>query len=374
MNIPFRSFTDTIRDMSSAITASAGKLIDLSTGSVLRAIIEANASIVLWIQWLILLMLRTTRGATSAAEDLDSWMADFSLARLSARPATGMATFSRLSATLTSRVPAGTVVKTQDGSVSFVVVEDPANSGWNADLGAYLLNIGVLSLRVPIRAATLGEAGNVLPNTIALIASALPGVDLVNNDVATSGGGNPETDEEFRKRFQNFFASRSKATAEAIGYAVSQVQRGLSYVIRENVDAIGRPKIGNILVVVEDGSGALSNTLNKSLATAIEGVRPVGTVIVLQPPQIIWVDTDITLQLIPEGILSAVQANVAAGVRSYINAVPIGGILSVSRIIQLIYQIESNIESISEIRVNGQVGNLQAPATSSFKSRNIYYN
>ena len=374
MNIPFRSFTDTIRDMSSAITASAGKLIDLSTGSVLRAIIEANASIVLWIQWLILLMLRTTRGATSAAEDLDSWMADFSLARLSARPATGMATFSRLSATLTSRVPAGTVVKTQDGSVSFVVVEDPANSGWNADLGAYLLNIGVLSLRVPIRAATLGQAGNVLPNTIALIASALPGVDLVNNDVATSGGGNPETDEEFRKRFQNFFASRSKATAEAIGYAVSQVQRGLSYVIRENVDAIGRPKIGNILVVVEDGSGALSNTLNKSLATAIEGVRPVGTVIVLQPPQIIWVDTDITLQLIPEGILSAVQANVAAGVRSYINAVPIGGILSVSRIIQLIYQIESNIESISEIRVNGQVGNLQAPATSSFKSRNIYYN
>ncbi len=48
MNLPTRNLTDIVRDMSAAITASAGRLIDISVGSVLRAIIEANAAIVLW--------------------------------------------------------------------------------------------------------------------------------------------------------------------------------------------------------------------------------------------------------------------------------------------------------------------------------------
>jgi len=48
MNLPVRSFTDVVRDMSAAITASASSLIDISVGSVLRAILEANAAIALW--------------------------------------------------------------------------------------------------------------------------------------------------------------------------------------------------------------------------------------------------------------------------------------------------------------------------------------
>ena len=35
--------------------ASSGRLIDISVGSVLRALIEANAAIALWVQWLVLL-------------------------------------------------------------------------------------------------------------------------------------------------------------------------------------------------------------------------------------------------------------------------------------------------------------------------------
>ena len=67
MNLPTRNFTDIVRDMSAAITASAGRLIDISIGSVLRAIVEANAAIVLWVQWLVLLTLQTTRAATSTS-------------------------------------------------------------------------------------------------------------------------------------------------------------------------------------------------------------------------------------------------------------------------------------------------------------------
>src|SRR5580658_1094956 len=117
MILPIRSFTTIVRDMSTAITASAGKLIDISVGSVLRALIEANAAIVLWVQWLTLLTLQTTRAATSTGSDLDSWMADFSLQRLPAIAATGIATFSRFSGTAIAYVPIGTTVKTQDGAI-----------------------------------------------------------------------------------------------------------------------------------------------------------------------------------------------------------------------------------------------------------------
>src|SRR5689334_4014661 len=130
MNLPTRDFTELVRDMSAALTASAGRLLDISIGSVLRSILEADAAIALWVQWLILLTLQTTRAATSNGSDLDSWMADFSMLRLPAAKAVGTATFSRFSGTTAAFVPQGTLMKTQDGSISFAVTVDPSNLAW----------------------------------------------------------------------------------------------------------------------------------------------------------------------------------------------------------------------------------------------------
>ncbi len=59
------TFTTLMQNMAAAVEASATQLLDLTVGSTLRAVLEANASIALWMQWLILLVLRTTRAATS---------------------------------------------------------------------------------------------------------------------------------------------------------------------------------------------------------------------------------------------------------------------------------------------------------------------
>jgi uncharacterized phage protein gp47/JayE len=287
MNLPIRSFTSIVRDMSAAITASAGSLIDMSVGSVLRAIIEANAAIVLWVQWLTLLTLQMTRAATSTGADLDSWMADFSLERLPAAAASGTATFSRYAGTTVTYIPLGTVVKTQDGSVSFSVTADITNPSWQPSLNAYCLAIGVMAIELPIIATIAGQFGNVLASTITLLASAVPGVDLVTNQQATNGGTNAESDDAFRARFAAFFAARSRATIDAIGYAISTVGTQLNYVILENVDAQGNTRPGNNLVVVNDGSGQLETSLFNSLSVAIEAVRPIGTTFSIQPPSII---------------------------------------------------------------------------------------
>src|ERR1700750_1764804 len=102
MNLSLKGFAQLIEDMSAALQNSASAIVDVSVGSVVRAIFEANASVALWIQWLILQVLQTTRASTSTGPDLDTWMLDFGLSRLAAGPAAGIVAFSRVAATLPS--------------------------------------------------------------------------------------------------------------------------------------------------------------------------------------------------------------------------------------------------------------------------------
>jgi uncharacterized phage protein gp47/JayE len=366
MDLPTRSFVDIVRDMSAGMTASAGRLIDVSVGSVLRAIIEANAAIVLWVQWLVLLALQATRASTCTGADLDSWMADFSFSRLPAATASGSATFSRFSGIAPTFVPAGMLLKTQDGLVSFTVSGDPSNPAWQPQLATYALAPGVLAIDLPIAAVVAGQAGNVLASTITMLASAVPGVDTVNNGTATNGGHDPETDQAFRSRFTNFFASRSRATIDAIGYAISLVGTDLSYVILENVDAVGNARPGNMLIVVDDGSGSLAEPLLTSLSLAVESVRPVGTTFTIQPPQTIQVQVSLSVLLPVDLSLSATQNELQSAIQSYIGSLSIGTSLSITRISQIAYQTEVRIINVANVTLNGQATDLVALPTASF--------
>ena len=89
MKLNLKGFSQLVQDMGAALQSSASTLVDVSVGSVVRAIFEANASVALWMQWLVLQVLQTTRASTSQGLDLDSWMLDFGQTRLASVPATG---------------------------------------------------------------------------------------------------------------------------------------------------------------------------------------------------------------------------------------------------------------------------------------------
>ena len=71
MALTTKDFSTIVSDMVTAIQGAAAVLVDLTIGSILRATVEANAAVVLWLQGLILQLLATTRAATSNATDLD---------------------------------------------------------------------------------------------------------------------------------------------------------------------------------------------------------------------------------------------------------------------------------------------------------------
>ena len=145
-------------------------------------------------------------------------------------------------------------------------------------------------------------------NTITLLASALPGIDSVNNASAFQNGLDAESDDAFRSRFRNFIASRSRATPIAVGYAISSIQQGLNYTIQENIDPSGQSLMGSFVVTVDDGSGSPSTALLATVQAAIDAVRPVGSIFSVQPPTVLTVDVSLTIT-VPAGTTKApVQA------------------------------------------------------------------
>ena len=359
MNLPLQTFTSLIQTSAAAVQGACAQLLDLTVGSVLRAVLEANASIALWIQWLIVLVLGTTRAATSNGPDLDTWMADYELTRLPAAPADGIVTFARFTPGGAALVPAGVLVRTADASQNFAVVASPANLNWNTALNGYVMAVGIASIDVPVQAEVPGSAGNVQTGTVTLLGSAIPGVDTVTNAAPFAGGLEPESDAALRARFANYVATRSEATAAAVEYAISSIRQGLAVAVSENADTQGAYRPGNFVVIVDDGTGSPPASLLSTCSAAIDAVRPIGSTYSVQPPTIFTANVSLTITVAPAAVKSLVQRVVAAGLTSYIDSLPIGASLAYTRLAQIAYSASPSVTNVSSVVLNSGAADLQ---------------
>lgn len=361
MQLSLQNFTAMVEQMAAAVQGAASQVLDLTVGSVLRAILEANASIGLWLQWLIVEVLQTTRLATSSGTDCDSFGADFGFARLPASAAAGIVTFGRFAPVLSAFVPVGTTVMTSDGSQSFAVTQDVSNLAYSAATNGYSLAAGIASIDLPVSALAAGAAGDVLAGTIGLLTSAIPGIDTVGNAAPMTGGIDAESDAAFKARFGNYLASLSRATVGAIEEAVVGVQQGLSVSIAENVDQTGAASLGNFVVTVDNGTGAPPASLLATVARAVDLVRPVGTRFAVQGPVVVTANVSLTLTLAPGSQAQAVIAAVNDALGLYIESLPVGASLPYSRLVQLAYDASSSVTNVTGTVLNGSTADLVVP-------------
>ncbi len=368
MQLQLRNFASLVGGAAAAVQGAARQLVDLTLGSTLRAMLEADAAIALWLQWLIVQVLQTTRAATSAGGDLDSWMADFSVLRLPAVAAFGTVTFARFAPAAAALIPVGTGVRSADGTHSFAVIPAVSNPAYSPAQSGYVLAAGIASVDVPVVAVAPGAAANVQAGSISLITAALPGVDTVGNAAPFAGGLDAESDIALRARFQNFLSSRSRATTTAIGYAIASVRQGLLYVISENALPDGTARNGQFVVTVDDGSGAPSADLLESIGIAVEAMRPVGTSFAVQPPSVATVAIAMNVTSAPSAIHADIAAEVAAAVTAYVNALPIGAALAWSRLAQAAYQASPAVANVTAIQLNGGTADLVPPPSGVIKA------
>ncbi len=371
MQLSLQTFPTLVQNMAAAVQSAASQVLDLTIGSTTRAILEANASLALWMQWLILQVLQSTRASTSNGADLDSWMADFTLIRLPAVAAGGSVTFTRYTATGPALIPPGALVRTSDGAQTFAVVIETANPAWSASSGGYVVAAGVPSVIVPVSAQAAGIAGNVQPSAVTLLATAIPGIDAVGNQAAFTNGLDAETDDAFRARFQTFIQSRSRATPLAVGSAVESVQQGLDYTIQENVNTAGISAIGSFVVTVDDGSGAPSSALLFAAGSAIEAVRPIGSVFAVQPPAVIPAVIGLSVTVAAGTAKPAIAANVATALGAFVNTLPIGASLPLTRLAQIAYGADPGVQNVTNILLNGAAADLPAGPAGVIKTSSV---
>ncbi len=359
-SLNIKDFTTLVRDQVTAIQGRAAGLVDFTIGSLLRAITESNASILQWLQQLIVTLLATTRASTSSGTDLDSWMADFGFYRLSASFATGSVTYSRFTPTNSALIPIGAMVGSTDGSQQFSVTIDTTNVLYNATLGGYLIPGGTASATVPVIASTAGAAGNALIGTVTVIVGSIPGIDTVTNTTVFANGVDPETDEAFRARFVLWVQSLSKATKAAIGFALSSMQQGVSYTLTENQDYSGNTLYGYFYAVVDDGSGAPSGAFLVSAAAAIESVRGFTTRYGVFPPVLVTANVAMTITTDPSVTHSVVVAQVTTAIQAYVSGLTLGQILPYTQLAAIAYAVSPAITNVSGVLLNGGTADVGA--------------
>ena len=362
MQLPLQNFTTLLQNMAAGVQGAATTMLDLTVGSVLRAILEANASLALWMQWLIVQVLGVTRAATSTGGDLDSWVADFSLTRLPAAAAAGTVQLSRYTTTLAAFVPLGAQIRSSDGSQVFAIGANPASVAWNAALNGYTLPAGTPSLTVPVSATTIGAAGNIQAGTATVLGTAIAGIDTVTNPQNFAGGADPESDPALRTRFAAYIQSRSLATPLAIGAAVAGLQQNLAYAIAPNTDLSGNTLPGTFIVTLDDGTGTPPASLLIAATTAIEAVRPIGSAFSVRAPLIYPATITMTLGVTNPANRPTAIAAVVAALNTYVDTLGIGATLAWSRLAQIAYDASPLVANVTAVTLNGTTADAATPS------------
>ena len=348
MQLSLQNFSTLVDSMASTVQGACSSLIDLTVGSVLRAILEASASVALWLQYLVLQVLTMTRLATSIGGDADSWVQDFGMTRLPATYASGSVMLSSFNpATQSATINDGATVRTSDGSQTFVVVNGP-----------YTRPAGTASVAVQVRATVPGTAGNVQSGVVNVLGTAISGIDTVSNPNAFTGGQPAETDAALRLRFVTYINTRAQATEQALVYAITSVQQNLTYSIQENVTAYGSPMPGHVHIIVDDGTGRPAAGLLAAVSAAVDGIRPIGTSISVVGPALLTVGISLTLTVDASVDGQMVRSNVNTALASYVNGLGVGQALRISRIPGLCYDADTHVSNVQDVLLDGTSGDV----------------
>jgi uncharacterized phage protein gp47/JayE len=215
--------------------------LDTSTGSVTRKIIDVVGEVVseAYLDNHLLTYQYDIDSKTDA--DLDAFVQLFGLARFAARRATGTVTFTRQASTTLVSIP----INSQVNSNSFVPDTGDAIGVLTVTTG--IMDIGDLSITVPVQAIQSGPDGNVPGGSLTQIATPVEGVTAVTNLNALTGGTFQETDSELRDRWKKtVFRSMAGTESMFLGIAVNDVDCS-------NANVVGATKRRREQVQVDSG-------------------------------------------------------------------------------------------------------------------------
>jgi uncharacterized phage protein gp47/JayE len=359
MNLSLQNMQTMLDNMIASAQSVCSSFLDFSSGSPARAIIESEVSEWSVQQSNIYLVLIATRLSSSNGNDVDTFVNDFGLYRETAVASTGPLQIT-LSSGSSTTILVGDSFLTGDTTLSFTATADSTLPYWNASVGTaggYVVPANSAPFLVPVQCTTSGTAGNVVAGAITLIGQSTSGVYSLTNPSAFTNGSDTETDIALKIRFVQYIASLSKATLDAILEAVASVQTGLTVALAENVDEQGNPLRGHGVITVDDGSGYPPDSLLIAIYKAVDAVRAWTVSFSVQRPIVVPVSVYLTVTVVGNNKASLI-APIQTAITNYINSLPVGGTASVTRVANVVYNVDNSIINIDNVTITTTASNL----------------
>ncbi len=234
---------------------------------------------------------------STASDDGGLQRLAYDLYKLRQQPASNAVvelTLTRTDVVLGFTVPAGSLFSTDNGQNFATLTDVPFPAG------------SAGPLRVNAVAETAGGSGNVSAETITRVTTPQEDTSLVVTNAEVSAGGNDgETNDEFRDRVRDFFATVQRGTRQAIEFGASSVPRVDQATADEVVDLQGIPN-GRVQLNISDEQGQANAPLANEVTTSLDEFRCLGVPVLVVPAVPEYVD------IVAEGLQFTAGANTTA--------------------------------------------------------------
>jgi len=343
------------------VTAIQSQLsnIQFPVGSVNLSIVESNAGVGLWLQAIVLQLAALTRSGSCTGSDLDSFFEIYGYFRNSSQKSSGLCTFSRNTNTNQAVVPTGGLVQTSSTpTIQFTVYADPSNPNYSIPLNGYVLLPGTSSIQVPVIAVVGGSSGNVNAGAINQIASSMVGIDNVDNTQPFTNGYDVQSDNSYRQGFIPFINSRSLGTLLAFQTAITNGTPSIFYNIVENKNSIGGTQLGFVSIFIDDGSGNPPTSLINDIYQKVDAVRALAIQIGVYPVVVLTANLVVEVAINPLSDSTTIINEIKDAVGFYIGGLEIGQTVIITKLYQIIYNVDPNIIEVTVLTINGSTSDL----------------
>lgn len=310
------TFATILSSMVTYLQNAGSRLSDFTGTSILGQILSAIASVIDEIYTSISTAQQQAYIQTATGSNLDAKGADYGVPRKQATASQWYFTFSKNTvSTQQIPIPAGTLITT---------IPSPGNSpitfATNTDS---FLGAGTLTVQILATCQTPGSLGNIAPNTLLLIGSAVSGIDGVQLTSLTNGtyGTDIETDTAYRARILAALASKAQGTIAWY----QQTALGVTGVQSVKVNPQGRGSGTVDIYIVGSGNSLPSQTLINNVQAAIDAGRIITDDAKVFAPTQVTVNRSINIHLASGYDATATTGLVQTAISNYINGLGIGG-------------------------------------------------
>jgi hypothetical protein len=111
-----------------------------------------------------------------------------------------------------------------------------------------------------------------------------------------------------------------------------------------------------------------------NVSEAVDVVRPLGSTFSVRAPTVVLADVTLSIDVTPGAQKSQMIGPVADAITTWINALPIGAPLPLSRISQLAYSVSPDVTNVSQVALNGEQADITPAASAVVKAGTVAVN